>query len=280
MHDIANMTHEKHLFFCRRFNEVAITDLNIKLYYESWEDVLSYKDVNMSFHKFLNIYLTIFYSSFHTKAVYKLSPPKPWLTQGIKISCRNKRKLYLISRHSQDPNKKTHYRRYCKVLAEVIKLAKRKHYNNLLTNSVNRIKTTWNIINENINNRHEKQDILSINVKGVVIQNNQSIANIFISYYSLVAKQITKDIFTSNIIGSIQNPVTYLQDILQQPPPLCEFQYVSTKETEKVAKSLTAKESHGYDEIPIKVIKQSISYISSPLAHICNLMLSSGTFPT
>jgi len=61
---------------------------------------------------------------------------------------------------------------------------------------------------------------------------------------------------------------------------LCEFQYISTKEIENVAKSLKAKESHGYDEIPIKVIKQSISHISSPLAHICNLMLSSGTFPT
>jgi len=116
LHDIVNMTHEKHLFFCRRFNDVAITALNIKLSYESWEDVLSYKDVSMGFDKFLNIYLKIFYSSFPTKAVYKLSPPKPWLTQGIKISCRNKRKLYLISRHSQDPNKKTYYRRYCKVL--------------------------------------------------------------------------------------------------------------------------------------------------------------------
>ena len=147
-------------------------------------------------------------------------------------------------------------------MAEVIKLAKRKHYNNLLTNSVNRIKTTWNIVNENINNRHEKQDILSINVKGVVIQNNQSIANIFNSYYSSVAKQITKDIFNSNIIGSIQNPVTYLQDILQLPPPLCEFQCVSTKEIENVTKSLKPKESHGNDEIPIKVIKQSIPYIS------------------
>jgi len=61
---------------------------------------------------------------------------------------------------------------------------------------------------------------------------------------------------------------------------LCEFKYVSTKEIENVAKSHKAKDSHGYDEIPIKVIKQSISYVSSPLAHICNLMLSSGTFPT
>jgi hypothetical protein len=61
---------------------------------------------------------------------------------------------------------------------------------------------------------------------------------------------------------------------------LYEFKHVSPKEIDNDAKSLKAKESHGYDEIPTKVIKQNISYISSPLAHICNLILSSGTFPT
>ena len=34
LHDIAIMTYEKQLLFCRRFNEVAITDLTIKLSYE------------------------------------------------------------------------------------------------------------------------------------------------------------------------------------------------------------------------------------------------------
>jgi hypothetical protein len=47
---------------------------------------------------------------------------------------------------------------------------------------------------------------------------------------------------------------------------LYEFKHVSPKEIENVAKSLNAQESHGYDEIPTKVIKQSISYITSPLA--------------
>jgi len=280
LNDFVLMTHEKQLFSYRSFNEEAVIDLNIKLSYESWEDVLSYNDVNLSFNDFLNIYLTIFYSSFPTKAAHNSSHPKAWLTQGIKISCRNKRKLYLVARHSLDQNKKVHYRKYCKILAEVIKLAKRKHYNNLLMNSANKTKTTWNIINENINKRHKKQDLSSININGVIIQNTQAIANTFNSYYSSVANHITKEIHTSNTVGDIQNPVTYLQNMLQQSLLVCEFKHVSPKEIENVAKSLKDKDSHGYDEIPTKVIKQSISYISSPLAHICNLMFSSGTFPT
>jgi len=109
LHDIAIRTYEKKLYFCRRFNRAAITDFNLKLSYESWKDVFSYNDVNVSFNKFLNTYLTIFYSSFPTKTVHDSPFSKAWLTQGIKISCINKRKLYLISRHSQDQNKKIHY---------------------------------------------------------------------------------------------------------------------------------------------------------------------------
>jgi len=54
---------------------------------------------------------------------------------------------------------------------------------------------------------------------------------------------------------------------------------VSPTEIENVSKLLRPKESHGYDGISIKLMKQSISYISSPLTHMCNLMMSSGVHP-
>jgi Notch-like protein len=40
------------------------------------------------------------------------------------------------------------------------------------------------------------------------------------------------------------------------------------------------KDSYGYDGISTKILKHSISYILSPLTHICNLMISTGIFPT
>jgi hypothetical protein len=211
LHDITIRSDEKKLYFCRRFNRTAVTDLNLKLSYECWDDVFSHNDVNVSFNKFLNTYLTIFYSSFPTKTVNDSSFSKAWLTQGIKISCFNKRKLYLTSRHSQDQNKKLHYRRYCKILAEVIKLAKRKYYNKLLTNSTNKTKTTWNIINENINNRCGRQNISSIKINGDITQNNQVIADTFNNYYSSVAQHVTNNFSNSNSVGNNNNPANYLE---------------------------------------------------------------------
>jgi hypothetical protein len=53
---------------------------------------------------------------------------KAWLTTGIKITCSNKRKLYLLYRKSNNPKLKIYYKNYCKVLPKVIILAKKKMY--------------------------------------------------------------------------------------------------------------------------------------------------------
>ena len=43
---------------------------------------------------------------------------------------------------------------------------------------------------------------------------------------------------------------------------------------------LLKQKTNGYDGISTKILKQSIPYISSPLTHICNLMTTTGIFPT
>jgi hypothetical protein len=48
-------------------NDVSIADFNSKLSYESWDDVIAEEDINTTFNIFLNVYLTIFRSSFPLK---------------------------------------------------------------------------------------------------------------------------------------------------------------------------------------------------------------------
>jgi hypothetical protein len=54
----------------------------------------------------------------------------------------------------------------------------------------------------------------------------------------------------------------------------------STREITEIVKPLKSKNSHGYDEIPDKILKLSLSYIISPLIYICNKSLLRGIFPT
>ena len=67
--------------------------------------------------------------------------------------------------------------------------------------------------------------------------------------------------------------------MFKEPFPTVKYQNTSTAEIEKVIESLKAKDSHGYDEISVKILKLSSPFISSPLNYICNKLLSSGIFP-
>jgi hypothetical protein len=42
----------------------------------------------------------------------------------IKISSQHKRDLYLLYRSTEDPKLKDHYKTYCGILSDVIKIAK------------------------------------------------------------------------------------------------------------------------------------------------------------
>jgi hypothetical protein len=68
------------------------------------------------------------------------------MTRGIKISCKNRRELYLFMKISNDPNFKCCFEMYSEILSNIITTAKNLHYKKLVSNSSNKIKATWNII--------------------------------------------------------------------------------------------------------------------------------------
>jgi hypothetical protein len=53
----------------------------------------------------------------------------------------------------------------------------------------------------------------------------------------------------------------------------------TTYEIEKIIHSLKRKNSYGYDEISIRILKASTPYVLSPLTYIFNKILSTGIFP-
>jgi hypothetical protein len=52
----------------------------------------------------------------------------------------------LISSDSNNPKLKMHYKSYHLIFSKVIKAAKQLYYNNKISKSNNKIKTTWDII--------------------------------------------------------------------------------------------------------------------------------------
>jgi len=185
---------------------------------------------------------------------------------------------FLIFRNSNDPNFTKYYNRYCRILTNVIKIAK--NYNNILTCSDNKNKTTWNIIKHTSYIKPNSQKITSINVDCNASFDCQIIVETFNKYMVSVVQNAHVNNHNANPPSNHGNTITNLLKLFNQPFPTINLNGVSSKEIEDITKSLKIKNSHGYDGITTKLSSPIMHYISSPQTYICNRMLSSGIFPT
>ena len=118
-----------------------------------------------------------------------------------------------------------------------------------------------------IGNNNCQNDIQSLKINNTIMYNTQEIPNTSNDYFSTVA---------DNSIGNIKkdknnprfkvNPSNYLSSNLITTFQTTNWKYATTYETDKIGKSLktTSKNSYGYEEIPIKILKLS-ALLSLPL---------------
>ena len=111
----------------RLFTADAIDYFKKLLLRETWETPYQ-EHVNSIFNNFLRIYLSIFEASFPI-AYFNKHNDNAWITKGIRISCKKKRSLYLLSRNCNIPEVKIHYKHYCCILRKTIREAKSLYFN-------------------------------------------------------------------------------------------------------------------------------------------------------
>ena len=189
---------------------------------------------------------------------------------------QKQKELFLLYRRTNDQNIKERYKKYSKILAKVIKLAKRMHYKEIIRKSKNKVKNTWKIVNEAKGKYKDKPNIQFLNFKNNTIANREKIANIFNDYFLSVANSLKKG--NKDYENKIES-IHYLHNCLNKPPQKMKWKYISTYEIEKIINSLNSKNSNGYDDISNRIIKISAPFIISPLTYICNAIFKNGTFP-
>jgi hypothetical protein len=121
--------------------------------------------------------------SFPTKTVKRVSENNEWITKGIKTSCKHKQYLYLNCQSSNNQLKKIHYRKYFKILTQVIKEAKRMHYNKEVLESNNKVKAVWKIVKKETEEYSTEELTPSIKVNDNAIKNPKLLANSFNTYF-------------------------------------------------------------------------------------------------
>ena len=214
----------------RKFNKSSILQFAVNLSYENCNSDLIEEDVNTV----CNTYLRILNSSFPLKKIYRTHNNKPWITTGIKTTCQHKRKLYLISRLSNNSKLKAHYKSYCLILSKVIKGAKQLYYNKRISKSNNKIKTTRDIIKTETCKNHTNKGTQLIHIDSKLITNQQSIANSFNNYYLTVADKIICNIKNDKTLLNRNNPIYRFHKNLKIPCSNVKLKYTKPKEIEKI----------------------------------------------
>jgi exonuclease III len=95
LHDIKIQTLKAYHYTKRLINDFTISEFQLNLSYESWDEIFMEETVDSIFNSFLNTYLRIFYHSFPLKKVYHSHLKKAWVMSGIKISSQHKRDCFI-----------------------------------------------------------------------------------------------------------------------------------------------------------------------------------------
>lgn len=235
---------------------------------ENWVNVYN-ATVEQKYDEFSKIFMYYFNMSFPRAQTKSTNKKAPWIdanlhTERIKVS-----ELYQMARLNKD---KAIYREAKRQQQHFIKLvneAKKKYYENKISNSDNVSKVTWNIINTELNNRKTNDDKqITIKHNGITYKDPEEISKLFNKHFI-------------EVTGNIKN-----NDSMNNTPDNNEIEInkfrldpVGETELNKLIDSLKNKYSSGFDEIPVNIFKYISKSINKVIIHLINSSFISGIFP-
>jgi hypothetical protein len=162
------------------------------------------------------------------------------------------------------------YKKYKHQLNRLIKIAERKHYNELIEQNQQNTKKLWCIIKEVINKKKNALIPNQFKFGDTIESNSHIIADKFNSYFSNIGKDLDR-----NIPITDSDPLSYIQET---NPNSIFLKEVLPDEVTKIVKSLK-NASAGFDGIHSKIIKLTYKYFLTPLTHVLDLSIQQGFFP-
>jgi len=126
----------------------------------------------------------------------------------------------------------------------VIRKAKITENDKLFLNSLNKVKTTWGIINKESGKSKKRSEIQAVNVEGKKITDQQTIAETFKEYFVATAENVkgqSKNNFTKDDNDNMDSHTSFIEQAFTKPYPSMESKCTTTEETERIIKSLKTK---------------------------------------
>ena len=149
---------------------------------------------------------------------------------------------------------------------------KRNYYCYQIEINKDNIKKTWDILTKVIGKQNNKLSFpRSFKIEQKIVSDKDQIAESFNTYFSAIGRKTGASVKMTN-----KHFTHYLG-----PPNVNSMFIDPVLETDvlDIVNKLKPKTSHGHDEIPTKIVKETIDCIIQPLTHIVNASLQSAIFP-
>jgi hypothetical protein len=193
------------------------------------------------------------------------------MTQGLLVSRMTKLRLHKMAIQSPTEANVTSYKRYRNIYNGLIRVSRKWYFDDGLKNSKKDPKKTWKLINEALNRSSSNEKIEKVKVNDDTLTEPADISNAFNSFFINAGKNISNSVPPTN-----KRPEDFLPVI--NPPDFLLGQ-ISQAEVVTLIRANKSKLSSDIDGLTMSLLKFVALEIGTPLAHIFNLSLNSGTFP-
>ena len=211
-HKVPNCTNRdtrvKHII-----NTRTLTNLNTNLQTADWSPVIQCDDTNIAYNNFVDIFRESYDRSIPRKQEKRNNQQfkKPWMTNDMLNLIREKNKMYKIMKISGSSDDKLVYRTIRNKVSNILKLAERKYYSNLVETNRTNLSKMWDTLNSIINKK-KRNKLVTFHHNGNDLTDAESVAKQFNYHFKNAPLHIYKSIpapskdpcsFVNNISNTI-----------------------------------------------------------------------------
>lgn len=266
----------------RKYSSENINRANLELSKTNWTSTLNFnEDIDTQLKNLIEKLESTHDTFFPIKKIIPRN--KPWITKGIRTSARFKNTLRSWLNVCDSVSLRNFYLNYVKVYRRVLRAAKKIHNYQLIKNSKNANKATWNIVNKKFG-RIIDSTIDKIQVDNKLITDETQIAENFNLYFCNKVKNLLEQnkigrqpLGEKNHLFFLKNHPLYSSQSIFIPS--FSFKYTSPGKIEFNISKIKNSNSTTHSKIPMSFLKNAQSVISTPLTHIFNELIDTATFP-
>lgn len=257
------------LKFKEKIDKLRLTEL---LQNETWQDILQSGDPNQVAEKLVNKLQNILQKcKTKQKIKSKTKRLKPWITEGLVTSIRNRDKLKRsLARNPHNNEALKKYKLYRNMLSKLLNSAKIQYYKNSISKNKKKPKKLWETFRE-ITNQDPPKNLIKtiINDQGVEISDSLLMADAFNEFFRTVGSTLAGEINVPSV--KTRETKKHTRTIFLNP--------ITDNELILQINDLKNGSVGGEDGVSVEILKSNHVYLIKPIRHLVNGVFSTGVFP-